>query len=63
MTELWTLEEVAGWLKVSDDTARITVSQPDFPIPVVPGREGKNSKKRWFSDEVIGYFRDHRKAA
>lgn len=62
--ELWSLEKMGEWMGVSEATARRMAAQPGFPEPIVPGfQKGKNTLKRWFSNEVVEWLSRNRRAA
>ncbi len=61
--ELWTFDDIATYLKLSQYTVeRRVVVQPDFPEPLQPCASSKGSKavKRWFGGEVIKWARQNR---
>ncbi|MBP1087041.1 hypothetical protein JOE39_005105 [Pseudomonas sp. PvP100] len=61
--ELWTFEEIARYLKLSQYTVeRRVVVQPSFPDALQPCATGKSSKavKRWFAGEIIKWARQNR---
>lgn len=59
---LWSLEDIASWMSMSESTvSRRVISHPSFPPAVAPGaRLGSNAQKRWFADEVVEWARRHR---
>ena len=58
--ELWTVDEVATYMKLAPDTVgRRVVTRPDFPVPVQPCGTGKNAQKRWFAGAVITWARQN----
>lgn len=61
--ELWTFDDIAQYLKLSQYTVeRRVVVQPGFPDALQPCATGKGSKavKRWFAGEVIKWARQNR---
>lgn len=61
--ELWTFDDIAQYLKLSQYTVeRRVVTQPGFPDAFQPCATGKGSKavKRWFAGEVIKWARQNR---
>ncbi|MCQ9469834.1 hypothetical protein [Pseudomonas alliivorans] len=61
--ELWTFDDIAQYLKLSQYTVeRRVVIQPSFPNAFQPCATGKGSKavKRWFAGEVIKWARQNR---
>lgn len=61
--ELWTFDDIARYLKLSQYTVeRRVVVQPGFPEAFQPCATGKGSKavKRWFAGEVIKWARQNR---
>ena len=59
--ELWTAEDIAGYLKLAvDTTERRVVTRPDFPAPLQPCQTGTRAAKRWFAGEVITWARQSR---
>jgi len=61
--ELWTFDDIAQYLKLSQYTVeRRVVVQPGFPEAFQPCAIGKGSKavKRWFAGEVIRWARQNR---
>jgi len=59
--ELWTAQDIAGYLKLSAYTVeRRIVVQPGFPVSVQPCATGAKAAKRWFAAEVITWVRRHR---
>ncbi len=59
--ELWTANDIAGYLKLSPYTVeRRVVVQPSFPTSVQPCATGAKAAKRWFANEVVLWLRQHR---
>ncbi|MBD8186171.1 hypothetical protein IFU20_08275 [Pseudomonas viridiflava] len=61
--ELWTFEDIAKYLKLSQYTVeRRVVVQTGFPDAFQPCAIGKGSKavKRWFAGDVIKWARQNR---
>ncbi|MBI6669855.1 hypothetical protein B1F73_04525 [Pseudomonas syringae] len=61
--ELWTFEDIAQYLKLSQYTVeRRVVVRPGFPEALQPCASGKGTKavKRWFAGEVIKWARQNR---
>ncbi|OUM06920.1 hypothetical protein BW686_13385 [Pseudomonas syringae] len=61
--ELWTFDDIAQYLKLSQYTVeRRVVVQPNFPEAFQPCATGRGSKavKRWFAGEVIKWARQNR---
>lgn len=61
--ELWTFDDIAQYLKLSQYTVeRRVVVQPGFPEAFQPCATSKGSKafKRWFAGEVIKWARQNR---
>ncbi|KWS31819.1 hypothetical protein AL059_02000 [Pseudomonas syringae pv. papulans] len=61
--ELWTFDDIAQYLKLSQYTVeRRVVVQPGFPEPFQPCAIGRGTKavKRWFAGEVIKWARQNR---
>ncbi|MCY1275931.1 hypothetical protein D9M70_245830 [compost metagenome] len=59
--ELWTIADIATYIKLSADTTeRRVVTRPDFPAPVQPCPGGQKAQKRYFADEVIKWARQNR---
>lgn len=59
--ELWTSEDIAGYLKLAvDTTERRVVTRPDFPAPLQPCLTGKKAAKRWFAVDVTTWARQNR---
>lgn len=61
--ELWTFDDIAQYLKLSQYTVeRRVVVQPSFPHSFQPCATVRGSKavKRWFAGEVIKWARQNR---
>lgn len=59
--ELWTSEDIAGYLKLAvDTTERRVVTRTDFPAPLQPCQTGKKAAKRWFAVEITNWARQNR---
>ncbi|KWS20857.1 hypothetical protein AL062_02770 [Pseudomonas syringae pv. syringae] len=61
--ELWTFDDIANYLKLSQYTVeRRVVVQAGFPEALQPCATSKGSKavKRWFAGEVIKWARQNR---
>jgi hypothetical protein len=54
--EVWGIPEIATFLKKGHSTARKYAADEHFPAPIA----GEQRNRRWFSDEVIDYFRANR---
>lgn len=57
MSELWTVEEIASFLKKSKRSvyARV-ITVPDFPRAIrLPSDKGKKAHPLWLSKEVIDW--------
>lgn len=58
--ELWTVEDIAIYLKLAADTTeRRVVTRPDFPAPIQPCQTGKRAAKRWFAIDVRAWARQN----
>lgn len=58
MNELWTVQDIADFLKVCRNTVYSSVvCKPDFPKPVKVG-----CGKRWFPEEVVRWLNQRRAA-
>jgi hypothetical protein len=58
--QLWDVEQIAVWMKLSVDTiARSVVTRSDFPKPLQPVGT-IYAQKRWFAGEIIKWAREHR---
>jgi len=53
---LWGIPEIAAFLRKGQSSARKCAADEGFPTPVM----GAQRNRRWFSDEVIDYFRANR---
>jgi predicted DNA-binding transcriptional regulator AlpA len=54
--EIWGIPQIATFLKKGHSTARKYAADEHFPAPIA----GEQRNRRWFSDEVIAYFRTNR---
>lgn len=58
--ELWTADDIAGYLKLAADTTeRRVVTRPDFPAAIQPCPTGKRAAKRWFAVDVRTWARQN----
>lgn len=57
---LWTVDEIANWLKLSKVTVELrVVTRPGFPAALRPV-DTKQAQRRWFASDVVMWARKHR---